>query len=145
MKVLYSILFFVFTCSGVLAQKSKADDILGFWLTDDGRAKIEVYKESGEYSGKIIWLSEPEDENGNPPLDGNNPSPELRNKPILGLKLLKGFVFDGGKWEDGEIYDPDNGKTYDCVIKLQRDRLEVRGYVGVSLFGRTVVWTRTKA
>lgn len=144
MKALLSTFFFLSIVFGVQAQ-NQADYVLGFWLTDDGRAKIEIYKEEGKYSGKIVWIKEALDKNVNPPLDYKNPDPELRKQSILGINLVKGFFFDGEKWVDGEIYDPDNGKTYDCNMKLKRNKLEVRGYVGIPMFGRTVVWTRTSS
>ena len=143
MKVFFSGFFFVLFLSQVNAQR-KSDDVLGVWLTDDGRAKIEIYKNGVTYAGKIVWLETQVDKNSNPPLDDKNPDPELSKRPILGIDLLKGFVFEKSKWVDGEIYDPDNGKTYDAYMKLKGDRLELRGYVGVSMFGRTVVWTRTR-
>lgn len=120
------------------------DEILGLWWTDDKRARIEIYKAGGKYSGKIVWIYKTTDENGNPILDDENPDEELRKKPILGLKLIKGFTYEKGKWVDGSVYDPDNGKTYDCVMKLKGKRLEVRGYIGFTMFGRTVVWTKVE-
>ena len=120
-----------------------ADDVLGYWLTDKGTAKIEIYKEAGKYNGKIVWLREPNDEKGMPKVDVENPDKDLRSRPVMGLNLVSGFNFDGDQWEDGEIYDPEEGKTYSCRMRLKKDKLEVRGYIGTPLFGRTVVWTRT--
>ena len=120
------------------------DDILGMWWTDDKRAKIEIYKKGNEYWGKIAWLKDPLNDEGKPVLDANNPDEEKAKKPVLGLNLISGFTYEKGKWVDGEIYDPDNGKTYSCVMKLKGERLEVRGYIGLTMFGRTVVWTQVK-
>ncbi len=119
----------------------EGDEILGLWWTQDKRAKIEIYKKGEEYWGKIVWIHKTVDENGNPILDDENPDEELRKKPIMGLNLISGFTFEKGKWVDGSIYDPDNGKTYDCVMKLRKNKLEVRGYIGFTMFGRTVVWS----
>lgn len=138
MKVISLLLFFI--PSLVMAQD--ADDVLGYWLTDDGAAKIEIYKENGKYNGKIVWLEEP-NENGKPKVDKENPEEELRSRPLMGLNLVSGFEFDDDQWEDGEIYDPKEGKTYSCRMRLDGDELEVRGYIGMPMFGRTVVWTRT--
>ena len=124
--------------------KKDGDEILGLWWTDDKRAKIEIYKKGNEYWGKIAWLKDPLDEDGNPQTDGNNPDKAKRSNPIIGLNLISGFSYERGKWVDGEIYDPDNGKTYSCVMKLKGERLEVRGYIGLTMFGRTVVWTQVK-
>ena len=121
---------------------NKGDEILGLWWTDDKRAQIEIYKKGNEYWGKIAWLETPLDKEGNPVTDQQNPDDAQKKRPILGLNLISGFTYDDGKWVDGEIYDPDEGKTYDCVMKLKRGKLEVRGYIGFTMFGRTVVWTK---
>ena len=77
-------------------------------------------------------------------FDTNNPDEAKRGQPIIGLNLVNGFVYKGkGKWADGTIYDPDNGKTYSCKMTLKdANTLKVRGFIGVSLIGRTQVWTR---
>ena len=132
---------FLSTCTAVMAQKNP-NDILGEWMTDDERAKIEIYKKNDEFWGKIVWLKDPNNDKGEPVTDANNPDEELRKKPIMGLNLISKFKYEKGKWVDGEIYDHDNGKTYACVIRKKGEKLEVRGYVGLTMFGRTVVWTR---
>lgn len=138
----YSLSFLLSTTAA--EPVNDGDQILGLWWTDDKRAKIEIYKKGEEYSGKIVWIYKTTDENGNPVLDDENPDEELRKKPILGLNLITGFAYEKGKWVDGSVYDPDNGKTYDCVMKLKGNRLEVRGYIGFTMFGRTVVWTKAE-
>ncbi len=117
--------------------------IIGQWYTTDKGAIVEIYQCGDKICGKIIWLKEPNKENGTPKTDENNPDNKKHNDPIIGLNMLKGFVANGNnKWEDGEIYDPKNGKTYACNMELDGEVLEVRGYVGISLFGRTEKWTR---
>ena len=119
-----------------------ANDLFGRWET--GESHVEIYACGDLVCGRIAELDEPLDENGNEKFDENNPDPALRSRPILGLDLIAGFTRDGrSEWKGGTIYDPRNGKTYKCVMKLQRDgSLKVRGYVGVPMFGKTVVWTR---
>jgi uncharacterized protein (DUF2147 family) len=122
----------------------KADDILGVWMTGGKEpAKIQIYKSGKKYYGKIIWLKNPT-ENGKQRTDGNNPDEAKRNNPIIGLELLTGFRFDGDdEWKGGDIYDPESGKTYSSYMYLKdKNTLKVRGYVGISLFGRTESWTR---
>jgi len=132
------------------------DAILGLWATDPegggGKAHVEVYKEGGKYHGKIIWLAQPvyppDDPKGTPgekKTDLNNPDPDLQNKPVIGLLITKDFVYKGkGLWHKGTIYDPDNGKTYKCKIKFgdTESVLKLRGYIGMSMLGRTTYWTR---
>ncbi|MEM9025185.1 MAG: DUF2147 domain-containing protein [Bacteroidota bacterium] len=124
------------------ARAQQADDILGFWNTGENKGRVEIFKRSGKYYGKLVWLKDPLNEAGKPKVDKNNPEESLRQQPIVGLEILKGFEFDDDEWEDGTIYDPENGKTYSCVMTLKGDQLNVRGYVGISWIGRTTVWTR---
>jgi uncharacterized protein (DUF2147 family) len=138
---------FLFSMFMLFIQNSfaqKSDDILGVWLTGNKRAHVQIYKVGVKYFGKIVWLIEP-NENGKPRMDVNNPETKKRTQPLMGLVNLNNFVFDEDEWEDGTIYDPKNGKTYSCVITLGENKtLNVRGYVGISLMGRTDVWQRVK-
>ena len=81
---------------------------------------------------------------GQPKNDRNNPDPKLRDRPIVGLEFMHGFTYSGKKrWENGKVYDPENGKTYKCKLTLvSTNRLDVRGFIGISLIGRTEVWAR---
>ncbi|MFH1160803.1 MAG: DUF2147 domain-containing protein [bacterium] len=133
--------------SASFAQTYKADDIIGTWLNQEGTAQVEVFKISGKYYGKIVWLETPNDSiTGKPRTDKENPDEGLRHVPLLGLVNLKGFVFDGeDEWKDGNIYDPKNGKTYSCYMKFETPvKLKIRGYIGISLLGRTTYWTPVK-
>ena len=123
--------------------QASPDDILGVWLTA-GRepAKIHIYKSGEKYFGKITWLKYPE-ENGRPRVNNNNPDKARRGRPIVGLVILKDFVFGDNEWNSGKIYDPESGKIYHCYLSLKdKNTLKVRGYIGVSLLGRTETWTR---
>lgn len=144
-------LLFAFSSStSVMAQSDDEGDMLtGLWLPSNGKARIQVYKgrKSGKYFGRIVWLREPNDEEtGKPKTDKNNPDEDLRDKPLLGYVMLRGFEYKGDKtWDGGTIYDPNNGSTYNCEITMpNKNTLEVRGYIGVSLFGRTDTWKRLK-
>ena len=134
------------------------DVILGTWATDPGgeggQAHVEIYLEGKTYAGKIVWLEEPvygaddeDGEEGEPKVDTNNPDPGQQARPIMGLKLMEGFEFDGKEtWKKGTIYDPDNGKTYKCKLRLEgQDVLNVRGFIGISMIGRTSQWTRVES
>ena len=136
------IIAFVLIATAAIAQN--ADAVVGFWHTKEGKAKVEIYKQDNMYYGKIVWLKEP-NENGKPKVDKENSDKNLRSKPLIGLLILKNFVYDEDNvWNDGEIYDPKNGKTYSCKMTLvSPNQLDIRGYIGISLFGRTETWTRT--
>jgi uncharacterized protein (DUF2147 family) len=130
----------------IMAQMHKTDDIVGIWLNQEATAKVQIFKVSSSYYGKIVWLKEPNDSiTGKPRTDIENPDPKLQSVPLLGLVNLKGFVFDGEEeWKDGSIYDPKNGKTYKCYIRFESaDVLKIRGYIGVSMLGRTTLWKRS--
>jgi uncharacterized protein (DUF2147 family) len=118
--------------------------IVGTWLNQEKAAKIEIYQQGDKFFGRIVWLKEP-NENGKPKTDNKNPDKTRHNDPIIGSVMLKDFEFDGkSTWEGGTIYDARSGKTYSCNLTLQADNsLKVRGYVGISLFGQTNIWTRT--
>ena len=127
-----------------LAVAARAETPIGLW--DTGESHVEIYECGELLCGRIVALDEPLDENGKPKVDDNNPDPALQTRPILGMDLVAGFSRKSdAKWEGGTIYDPRDGKTYKCKMTLKSDgTLKVRGYVGVSLFGKTVVWDRVE-
>lgn len=140
------IAIFLFGLFGFLTTYSqKADAILGEWYSENNESLIEIYKTGNKFFGKIIWLKEPL-RDGKPKIDDKNPDVKLRERPIIGLVILRDFVFDGKEeWADGKIYDPKSGKTYSCYMELEnKDKLKIRGYIGISLIGRTTYWTRKK-
>jgi uncharacterized protein (DUF2147 family) len=127
---------------------AQADRIVGTWYNDKKSSTIEITKGSdGKYSGKISWLEEP-NENGKPKIDDENPDPQLARRPLLGLTIVKNFEYDTREqqWEKGSIYDPDNGKTYDCFAWFEEgdyNLLYLKGYVaGIKALGRKTIWTR---
>jgi uncharacterized protein (DUF2147 family) len=129
---------------------AEADKIQGTWLNEEGTAHVQIFRAvngtfAGKYYGKIVWLKEP-NENGKPKLDKNNPDESKRSKPLMGLLMLQDFTYDKDEkeWSGGTIYDPKNGKTYSSYMELDGAKLNVRGYIGISVIGRTTVWTRVK-
>ncbi|XZF16401.1 DUF2147 domain-containing protein [Chitinophagaceae bacterium MMS25-I14] len=124
------------------AQKDQAE---GIWYNEEKTAKVQVFKATdNKFYGKIVWLKEPV-RNGKPRTDENNSKEKLRSQPLMGLMVLKGFTKDGEKgYEDGTIYDPKNGKTYDCKMTYKGNTMDIRGYIGISLLGRTTVWTKAE-
>lgn len=137
------------------ALATDADDIVGVWRTaetDKGYSHVKITRNGDEFEGKIIWLKVPNygseegpELEGKPKTDRQNPDKSKRDRPIVGLKLLDGFEYDGdGEWSGGTIYDPENGKTYKANMNLDGDTLKVRGFIGFSLLGRTTEWTRVE-
>jgi len=139
------------------AFSGDGDAVLGLWATApdevDGNAQVEIYEQDGKYFGKIVWLEKPvypeDDEEGmagKEKVDRENPDPSLRSRPIKGLEIVFDFQYAGkNKWKKGKIYAPDDGKTYKAKLSLEEDGvLNVRGFVGISLLGRTEEWTRVE-
>ncbi|MCC5856666.1 MAG: DUF2147 domain-containing protein [Ectothiorhodospiraceae bacterium] len=123
-----------------------ADSPEGYWLTEAGTAQVEI-RPCGEdtYCGYTVWLEDPHDERGELRRDVNNPEEELRDRELVGLKILWDMTpaRRDGRWDGGRVYDPENGNTYRARMDLvDPDTLELRGYVGSPLFGRTTVWAR---
>jgi uncharacterized protein (DUF2147 family) len=137
-------LLFLFFMASRFAGLAQSDPIeKNLWYNEEKTAKIRIYKgRDGKFYGKIVWLKEP-DRNGKPKTDINNPDKSHRNDPELGLLILQGFSKDGEDgYEDGTIYDPKNGKTYSSKMTRKGNELHVRGYIGISLIGRTTTWTK---
>lgn len=125
---------------------SQNKSVLGKWKTIDdetGKAKsiVEIYEKSGKIYGKVIEILD---------LDHKNDSCKKcsgtdADKPILGMIVIKGLKQDGDEYNSGKILDPKNGKLYQCFITLEgNEKLKVRGYIGISLLGRTQYWQRIK-
>ena len=124
---------------------SSADAIIGVWKNGSGKGHVQIYKNNGKYYGKIVWLRDALDANGRPKVDRKNENPDKRNTPLIGLVMLKDFEYDDGEWNGGHIYNPSDGKEYKAYMKLKDHRtLAVRGYVGISLLGKTDTWTRVR-
>ena len=148
-----AILFLLLVAFSAPAIAADGGSLSGLWLNDEKSAQIEIYRTGDRYAGKIVFLKDPvypgDDAMGmagQTKIDRHNPDPLKRNKPLLGLQILDGFRQTGERvWENGHIYDPKNGKTYRCKITLEKtDTLAVRGFIGISLLGRTATWTRVK-
>ncbi len=130
----------LFSVSSVFCQ---ADKILGIWVPAKGTSQVRIFKATnGKYYGKVEWLKDDKDK-----LDVNNPVENLRSKKVWGSMILKDFTYNAEKkrWEGGTVYDPDNGKTYDCFMWFNGDdnKMTLKGYVlGMKFVGRAEDWTR---
>ena len=122
-----------------------AQDVIGKWKLEDGTAIVEVYQEGDVFNGKIVWLEKPTEADGSPAVDDKNPDPKLRTRQVIGLNMLSGLKKTGSEYTGGTIYDPGNGKTYNCSMKVEGDVLHVRGSLDKrGLLGRTMDWFRVK-
>ena len=141
MKMKKIILILVLFVSQIcFSQTKNGDDIIGKYMSENNEGMIEISKRDSKYFGKLVWNKTADK------LDINNPDKTQHSKLIRGKELLKDFVFDGSDmWHKGTIYDPKNGKTYDCKItRDEKGNLNVRGFIGISLIGRTGYWLKVK-
>ena len=121
--------------------------IVGIWWNDKKTSKIEVKEENGRYIGTVIYINPAKYINGEPEKDHQNPDAKLKTRSRLGLQILSGLKYNASdkQWLEGHIYDPDNGKTYDCFAWFDADpnTLNIKGYVaGIKWLGRSTAWTK---
>lgn len=141
MKQLITLLFCIAAMNSMQSQS-----VVGKWKTIDdetGKAKsiVEIYEKSGKLYGKVLDILEVENRN----RICSNCSEEDKDKPILGMVIIKGLTKEANQYTNGKILDPKNGKHYQCYITLEsKDKLKVRGFIGIALFGRTQYWYRVK-
>ena len=130
------------------SERAGTDDVHGLWVDhwDGDKRKVAVWIEDcdGLLCGRIYWLKKPLAAGGQPKRDQHNPDAALRDRPLCGLRILTGFRRSKeSTWSAGHIYNPNDGRTFSSTMHLEHDgSLRVRGYVGFSLFGKTVEWVR---
>ena len=123
-------------------------EILGTWYNEEKDSKIKVYKENGKYFGKVVWIkNNTNDDGSSPKLDSKNPDTSKRTRAIIGTQILKNLKWDSDdqEWNQGVIYDPKSGKTYDVFARMEAaNTLYLKGYIGFTLIGRSTLWTRVE-
>jgi uncharacterized protein (DUF2147 family) len=128
-----------------LSHPAWAATPVGLWYAEGGAAQVEITACDRGLCGRVVWLRSPFDEDGCDQRNRWNPNPALRDRPLVGIRILSGLeaAGDDRTWTGGTIYDPTGGKTYRCTLQLDGgDRLRIRGYIGVPLLGRTTTWIR---
>jgi uncharacterized protein (DUF2147 family) len=132
MNILLNLIIIIFAFGTISSSSSlvKPDDVLGIYWSPKKDGKIEIYKRDQKYYGKTIWGIKNR-------KDTLNPDPKLRSNNIIGLEFLKDFVFDEDEWTDGTVYDPHSGKTYSCKMWLENGDIMLKGYIGISIIGRS--------
>lgn len=143
MKKIKSTVVMLFIAITSLVAQNKQDEIIGTWETDAKDAKMEVFKNGNFYYGKLIWGNKVVEADGKTSkMDSKNPDEKLRTRNIIGIVNLTGLKYENGTYMDGTIYDPPSGKTYDCKAWIENGKLQLRGFIGFSLIGRTATWHR---
>jgi len=147
---LISLICFAFAVSSARAGDANASippSPIGVWATENGLSHVKIEDCGGKLCGALIWLKEPLNKERKDKIDSQNPDPSLQSRKLLGLPLLNGFVSDrdGTVWSSGTIYNPDDGKTYSCKLTmLDPKTMKVRGYIGISILGKTQIWNRVE-
>lgn len=142
MKYLSIFVLSLFVITSLFAQNKtvdKSDLIIGKYWSPKKDGQIEIYKKNNKYFGKIFWSQTPS-------KDTKNPDANLRNRDLIGSDFLKEFIYekDDKEWTGGTIYDPNNGKTYKAYMWMEGENLKVKGYIGISLIGRSELFERVK-
>ena len=124
-------------------QPPKGDAIIGKWISDKGNLQLQVYKKENQYRAKVIFHSGKTE--GEVWRDEKNPDPALRSRTLLGKDLLTQMRYDpdNNDWEDGIIYDPSSGKSFEAIVKLVNpNTLKIKGYWLIKTFSKTKIFKR---
>ena len=118
-------------------------DVEGRWLTQEGDGWITIQIVGDSLEGSVAGSPDPKQREERK-FDDRNSDPSLRTRRLDGLTIMTGFAYEGdGHWSGGTVYDPNSGKTYKCTVKqLDTNTLKIRGFIGISIFGRSETWTR---
>lgn len=142
------LLLVCFSLTSLASETDDPDALLGRWLSSKKRNQVQIYKQGTKYYGKLVWMLEPNDPATNKPkVDRENPDEKLRNRPLMNVVLLTNLTYKGKNvWGNGEIYNPEDGKTYSCEVSLKdANSIDLRGYImGMSFLGKSRTWTRVK-
>ncbi len=129
------------------SERAVTDEVRGLWVDnrEADKQKVAVWIEDcdGLLCGRIYWLKKPLS-GGEPKRDRHNPDAALRERSLCGLTILTGFRrAKENTWSSGHIYNPNDGRTFSSTMTLDQDgSLRIRGYVGLTLLGKTVQWVR---
>lgn len=136
-------LFHALIATFAIVQAQQAADIIGTWESDKKDVRMEFFKAGDTYQARLLWGNKVVEQDGTTSKkDVKNPDAQLRTRNIIGQVTLTGLKWDGKEYVDGKIYDPPSGDTYTCKAWMENGKLNLRGYLGVSLFGQTVTWHR---
>ena len=149
MTLLRLIALLLFLCFGFMSMTPPVNDpdaLVGKWLSAHKRNQVQIYKQGNKYYGKVVWMLEPNNlETGKPKLDAQNPNEALRTRPIVGTVIMSNLEYKGKNiWAGGEIYNPEDGRTYGCEVSLKNpNAINMRGYmISMPFIGMTKTWTR---
>lgn len=139
-----TLLVAAFLFAGATTEALSSNDLTGVWVTDDGLGAVEFVACGAKRCGRIVWLKNPCGGDGKPLRDVNNPDAKARERMLCGLEVVRDLQRqDDGSWDNGTVYDPDEGKTYSVAVKeLPGGNLQVTGYWGSKILSETMIWKK---
>lgn len=144
-KISFIILLALAFVSKTFAQTGE-NAILGVWESDAKDVRMEFYKQGNKFYGRYLWGKTIVENDGiTSKKDVKNPDSKLRSRNVVGITSLTGLTWDGEEFVDGKIYNAPSGEMYDCKVWIKKDKLYLRGYMGISMLGQTVSWHRYTA
>ncbi|MFB9080652.1 DUF2147 domain-containing protein [Flavobacterium procerum] len=146
MKTIKILFILLFAVSSKMQAQVNEKSVIGVWESDKKDVRMEFFKDGANYAAKLLWGNLVVEKDGiTSKKDSKNPDVKLRARNILGIVSLTGLEWNGKEYINGKIYDPPSGDTYICKAWIEDGKLHLRGYLGISLLGKTVTWHRYKS
>ena len=139
------ILVFMSQTAPIDKTGTDADNIIGIWVSDAKDSKMEIYKSGDTYRGRLLvgWGNKLVETDGKTlSKDRKNPDAQLRNRTIANMEFISGVVFDDGEYKNGKLYAAQIGKSVNCTMRFNGEKLIMRIYIGFPLLGMTKNWNR---
>ena len=141
----FSLLTIIFFLIFIPARAQNGDEIIGIWRHPEGKLLVRIDRVGDRYQGRITWLEQTLDANGDPMLDTRNPDPRLRKIPLKGNRILQGLKYDPSKniWENGRYYVFTEGKTYPCqIVLLDENKIKISKLTSQNIPLKNEIWSR---
>ncbi|MDR6466156.1 DUF2147 domain-containing protein [Chryseobacterium sediminis] len=143
MKSLKILLIMMLAIASKTFAQTGPDAILGKWESDKKDVRLEIFKQDDKYYGRYLWGNQIVEKDGTTSKkDLKNPDPKLRSRNLIGITSLTGLKWDGEEYVDGKIYNAPSGDTYSCKAWLKDGKMNLRGFMGISLMGKTATFHR---
>ena len=143
MKNYLLIIGFLLVAAFTATAQTGGNKIIGVWCNETNTVHIEFLQSGNSYSGKIVWMDKPNDENGKLKTDKYNPDSKLHSRAIMGLSIIWNLKYQNSQWVGGSIYNPPKGLTASCEIEMP-DSNTLKVKASKALFSTVKTWKRIK-